>query len=397
MEKILRLAEASVLLNNFTALLLIIFTLHLANIGTVSQENPTLLSLATLTLGLHLAKLFFHILKKQSSGDLSREVVAQLGLASLPVASSLVVKIVSLLTFLSSTSSYIILYACLMFVLALAATCWIQKKFLADDTEEEEKKTFLRAAHSMIFPILPELATRKQVLGVTLQLLVGNIAAAILGFSVPLGEGVAEDLFITQNMVKAFGITIAFLIPFSTLAYYSISLLAKSSAEPLPTDDLDEDIEDLSESTPLLGDHNRPSPKLSLKKAAYALVLLLMSILILLSWYPLLLYQFNTCPPFSPTTNSHIRCDKTPQTYATTCHLSCSPLFLSHGLMNSTCSLTGRWTVADLTCRPQVAAVLGQGYNATTGRWEQSVDLYPATHSKSHIPGLPFLYGKDQY
>ena len=71
-----------------------------------------------------------------------------------------------------------------------------------------------------------------------------------------------------SNMVKAFGMTIALLLVFSTLAYYGISLAATSSAEPLPSDDLDEDIEDLSESTPFLGNHNRPTPKFSLKKAA---------------------------------------------------------------------------------------------------------------------------------
>ena len=190
---------------------------------------------------------------------------------------------------------------------------------------------------------------------------------------------------------------ITFLIGYSTLVHYVMSLLATSSAEVLPTDDLEEDLEDLSESTPLLGDHNRSSPKSSLKKAAYALVLLLMSILILLSWYPLLLYQFNTCPPFSPTTNSHIKCDKTPQTYGSTCHLSCSPLFHSQGLMSTSCSLTGRWTVADLTCRPQVAALLGPGINATTWRVQQAVDIYPSTDSGSLIPGLPLQYGKDQY
>ena len=229
-----------------------------------------------------------------------------------------------------------------------------------------------------------------------IQLLVGNIAAATLGFSLSLVVSVEDDLFITQNMVKASGMTIAILIAFSTLAYYGISLLPTSPAEPLPTDDLEEDIEDLSESTPLLGNNNRPSPKSSLKKAAHALVLLIMLILILLSWYPLLVYQFNTCPTFSPTPKSHIRCDKTPQTYGSSCHLSCSPLFYSQSQMKSSCTLTGRWSVPDLICRPQVAALVGPGLNTTLGRWQETVHMYPQTGSSSHIPGLPLNHGKGQ-
>ena len=102
-----------------------------------------------------------------------------------------------------------------------------------------------------------------------------------------------------------------------------------SSYEPLPMVDLDEDIEDLSELTPLLGSHNIPGTKAYLKKAAYALVLLLVLLIILTSFLPLLLYQFNTCPSFPSAPNSNITCKASPQTFGSTCHLTYSPLLWS--------------------------------------------------------------------
>ena len=42
---------------------------------------------------------------------------------------------------------------------------------------------------------------KKKVLGVSLQLLVGNVAAASLGFLVSLMMGVREDMFFTPNFV----------------------------------------------------------------------------------------------------------------------------------------------------------------------------------------------------
>ena len=122
-----------------------------------------------------------------------------------------------------------------------------------------------------------------------------------------------------------------------------------------------------------------------------AIVLLL---LILLSSTPLLMFVFNTCPPYHPTPNSQIRCDTTPQTYGSTCWLTCSPMFRSTKELYSSCQLDGAWSVTDLTCRPQVAAIIGQGRNMTTREEVQATDIYPPT-GRSSLPGLQLTSGKD--
>ena len=69
-------------------------------------------------------------------------------------------------------------------------------------------------------------------------------------------------------------------------------------------------------------------------------------------------------------------------------------LFYSKNLMESSCTLTGAWSVADLSCRPQVAAVVGKGWNETLEMAQQILQMYPSTGSRSHISGLPILAGK---
>ena len=71
MRKLLQLAESSVLMNNFTSMLVIVFTLHLANTGTINVANPALFSVSTTTTVLHGIKLLLNIIKGQSPGDSS--------------------------------------------------------------------------------------------------------------------------------------------------------------------------------------------------------------------------------------------------------------------------------------------------------------------------------------
>ena len=218
-RRTLQLEEDSLLMNNFTSLLVITFTLHMANTGAIARGDQTLLSLSIVTVVLHLVKLLINM-KNQSSGNLSLDVVV------LSMISSVIVKIVSLVSLLSSDvgTLYVVLLGCLMFILALVANYWLENRFLTYDIGDEQKKTFLRAAHSLIFPLALEQQNRKQVNGSSLQLLVGNIAAEIMGFSMALTLGVAEDLFITQNMIKAlFCITISLII-YASIVYHGISV-----------------------------------------------------------------------------------------------------------------------------------------------------------------------------
>ena len=197
-------------------------------------------------------------------------------------------------------------------------------------------------------------------------------------------------------MTKAFCIQAVFLIVFSTLTHLGLSLQASSSQHGVCTDGLeDEDIEDASETTPLIGNQNQSNVhSSSTKKVVYAIALMVILLLILASTAPLLMYVFNTCPPFHPTTNSQILCNTTPQTYGSTCKLTCSPLFRSTQELHSSCQLDGAWSVTDLSCRPQVAAVIGRGWNKTKGEWVQATDIYPPT-GRSILPGLQLQYGKD--
>ena len=163
----------------------------------------------------------------------------------------------------------------------------------------------------------------------------------------------------------------------------SINNLEEYKLKPISTEDLCGDLlQNLSDS---MDEPNNLKP--SSKKASCALAKLLILMLILVTCFPLLLYQFNTCPPFPSTPNAYITCNSTTHTYGSTCHLSCSHLHWSTSELTSTCMFRGVWSVQDLTCRPQVAAVVGQELNNT-------MDIYPSTGSRSHLPGLPIFGGK---
>merc|ERR1711892_1132875 len=162
--------------------------------GSITEENPALLSMASVVTVLHLLKLMGNNLRNQSL------------LGSFSAVGSLVLKMGSLLTLLSSDSNpaYLVLVSSSLFLLAIAVNWWIEKRLITGESANDEKKTFLRAAHSLIFPLPLEMQDQQQALGLSLQLLVGNVMAAIMGFSMPLLMGVANEAVITQNMTKAF-------------------------------------------------------------------------------------------------------------------------------------------------------------------------------------------------
>jgi len=387
MNKTMREANASMMINNFTSLLVIVFTLHTTVTGSITEENPALLSMVSVVTVLHLLKLLGNNLKNQSL------------LGSFSAVGSLVLKMGSLLSLLSSDSNpaYLVLVSSSLFLLSIAVNWWTEKRLITGESANDEKKTFLRAAHSLVFPLPLERQDKQQALGLSLQLLVGNVAAAIMGFSMPLLVGVINETVITQNLIKSFFVQAVFLIAYSTLTHLRLSLLTSSSEEPLSVDDFEEDIEDASESTPLIGNQNQaPTEDSNLKKVGYAMVLMFFLLLILACSLPLLTYVFNTCSPFQSSPNSQIRCDTTPQTYGSTCWLTCSPMFRSEQEMVSSCQLGGAWTVRDLSCRPQVAAVIGKGWNKTKGEWVQATDIYPPT-GRSSLPGLSLAYGVAGY
>ena len=206
-----------------------------------------------------------------------------------------------------------------------------------------------------------------------------------MGFFEILLLGVTGNVFITENIIQALFIKVLLLATYSCLVHFLDCLYAGPSQQTWPE-------EEETEATPLISNQIE-SPK-SLGKAVILATVLL---LILASWYPLLLYQFNTCPTLSPSQESTIMCSSSPQVYSTTCTLTCTPLYWTADLPNTTCGLGGRWSVQPrlFTCLPQVAAMVGFGRNETTGRIEQATDIYPPT-GQSHLPSLPedIAFGK---
>ena len=142
MNKTMREANASMMINNFTSLLVIIFTLHTTVTGSITEESPALLSLASVVTVLHLLKLLGNNLKNQGL------------LGAFSVVGSLALKMGSLLSLLSSDSNpaYLVSVSIILFLLAIAVNWWIEKRLITGEIANDEKKTFLRAAHSLIFP-----------------------------------------------------------------------------------------------------------------------------------------------------------------------------------------------------------------------------------------------------
>lgn len=190
----------------------------------------------------------------------------------LPVASSLIGKAVGILVLLSSKTDYGVLIGCVVFSLGVAVNLGFETKFLSTVNENEVKNTWLRAVHSMIFPMAPELKTKKHILGVSLQILVGNLAAAALGFSAAFSVGLAEGMFITTNMVKALSMTTVCLVLFSAVVYYGISAQSASSVATPSLEDFEENSDETSDSTTLLDSHDRHQEKEYMNNVLWFLV-----------------------------------------------------------------------------------------------------------------------------
>ena len=76
MKKILQLAQASALMNNFTSLSVLIFTLHLANTGRLN--TPAIISVSTTTAAMHLIQIIRNVMKHQIREEETYNVTVKL-------------------------------------------------------------------------------------------------------------------------------------------------------------------------------------------------------------------------------------------------------------------------------------------------------------------------------
>ena len=304
-KKILQLSEASVMMNNFTSLLVVALTLHLAASGMIIMTEPAILVVSVSTATLHLFKLVINIIMNyiKEEESFSKTIVT-----IYPILGSLTLKTVSLVVLFSSSTTFSPLYGCLAFLLALAANWQLEKKLGSrDNTEEEVKTVWIRAVEGLIFPLSPEPGrSRTSVLSASLQLLLGDLTAATLGFTVALLVGVQEGLFLTQNMVKALTVANVGLLLYNAVAL-TLSKTGSTHQTEVDSEQSDEEAFDLS---PRLGNSNSQEPQgtVSIRKVISALFLPIALLLLLASPYPLLLYVFNTCPAFPSLPNSIISC-----------------------------------------------------------------------------------------
>ena len=298
------------------------------------------------------------------------------------VVSSVLLKILSIISLLAADTSpfSIVLFCCTLGIFTYFVIYWLEKKLTTSDD-----KLFLKVVQTAIFPLPVEIQNTKSLIP-CMQLLVGNTAAAIMGFSMTLVVGVSvKNMFITYNIVQVIGVQVVLLIPYSSLIFFCSILQASS-----PTEEESEDVEeDVTESSAILGNQLESNQDSSLiRKVVTLFVLLLLLVLILISILPMLMFMFNTCPPLHSTQHSNISCSSSPQIYGTTCSLSCPPLYWSADLLDTRCELGGSWSVSMFTCRPQVAALIGQGYNEKSGEWYLATDIYPPSKVPRH-PALP--------
>jgi hypothetical protein len=334
MKKFLQLAQSSVLMNNFTSMAILVFTLNMANNGQIS--NPTIISISATLASLHLIQLSRNIINQQTMEKTSCNVSIRIYITSFSIVSSLVLKTLPIVVLLSSRTAYSVPLACLIFLLALCVN-WVLERKLCSSTDGS---TWLRSAHSLIFPLAPRTPGRRAALGAALQLLVGNLAAVALGSTVALIEGVVHNIFITTNIVKATTAMSALLILHTTATYATVFILPAPSAHSLVENDIEDGDDESTESTPLISSQNGDEGNKRVRKAAWVLLLPTTLALILASPYPLLLHQFNTCPALPSDSNSHVTCPSTNSTptVGTVCHLTCSPLHWSSSSLSTTCT-----------------------------------------------------------
>ena len=84
--------------------------------------------------------------------------------------------------------------------------------------EDEVEGTWLRAVHSLILPLALKGPARSK----AFQLMSGNITVVVLGFTMGLVAGMNENIFITENMLKALGLPALLLILHSAIALLGI-------------------------------------------------------------------------------------------------------------------------------------------------------------------------------
>ena len=245
MKKVIQLAESSMLMNNFTSMTTVIYALQMVNEGKVSLSEPALFSFFTLAAGSHFLKLVINIVKKKTS----EEDTSISGLKIYPIISSLLVKTVAVLFMLSSNTNYAPLCCCIAMVLAFVFNFWIEKKLVNTETEEPEvNMTWLRATHSLIFPLAPEQKSRKAYLGASLQLVVGDMSAVAVGFTVTSLAGLVKGLFLTPNMGMALGVTSIGLTLVACNALY-VSHALKPSSLSRANEDIEQSCDEATETT----------------------------------------------------------------------------------------------------------------------------------------------------
>ena len=384
-KKILQLAESSMLMNNFTSLAIATYALQMLNEGRLSMTQPALFTFFTITVGIHCMKLVVNIVKKQAHSGFSRFSTIEI----FPIISSLMLKVVATSVLLSSNTNYVILYSCLTVILALMFNYWIEKKLVSEaDVEEQEiNMTWMKATHSLIFPLEPQLPTRRAQLGVSLQLLVGDLAAAAGGFTPALWMGVTEGLFLTDNMVQALSLTGVGMVLYSVLALSATSLWTTSTSLELD-DELEEPDEDATETSPILGIPSVPEVSSDKKKSFCTLLLPVLLLLLLASPGPLLLFVFNSCPAFPSLPHTSISCSSS-LVVGSQCQLSCSPLLWSSSSLHSQCTWRGVWTVKNLTCRQQAAVLVGLATPLHPVNWQSAAQVYKTRGISSLLPPLP--------
>ena len=388
MKKILQLAESSMLMNNFTSLMIATYSLQLWNEGRISMNNPAIFSMFIITVGLHMLKLGTNILKKQGQFSVGAAAVK-----CFPVMSSLLVKAIAILLLLSADSYWGPLYGLATVSLAFSLNYWIEKKFVSTETEDQEiNMTWMRTAHSLIYPLEHELPTKNVNLGKSLQLLLGDFAALACGLTVNYLAEITKGLFLTHNMVMALGVTGVGLTLYASTASYVISLW-NAPASSL-NDNLYESDNNVTETSSLLGNNQNQTHLRQRKTAMVALLVPISFVLMLASPFPLLLYAFNTCATFQSQPNGHITCTNFPPIVGSQCRLSCAPLFWSSSSLHSQCTWRGVWSLEDLTCRNQVAAVVGPRHIVDQDSWVSAVEIYPAPGMMSSLPGMPRLHAR---
>ena len=389
-KKLLHLAEATMMMNNFTSVLVASVILDKFNDGQITTKEPTLLVLATTIAVLHMVKLMINIIKKQAR----RQSLQQTFLMVIPVATSLTQKMVAILVLLSASTEYALLVAFIMCVLIIIVNGGLEKILIHDCHEDNGMKVaWMRTVHSLIFPLVLEHPGRRAILGLSLQLVVSGLGMAGLGFITAWGEGVREGMFLTHNMVMALGVTSVLMVLHSSLAFFSITMDALQNSSPPQEDFLEEDAEASEElNLRLLHQQQLNNPhghqRTGRRRKAMLAMMLPSLVLLLSSPYPLLMYMFNTCPSLPSDPHSTITCTSSPATVDTQCTLSCSPMYWSASLLHSTCTWRGAWRGPQLSCRQQVVAIVGPAYDARRTD-VPATQVYSPTGTKGLLPGLP--------